>query len=117
MAKRVKKLHATTRPTVSRGKPKHSRIINAARNSDTSIKRLADKIPVAIFIFQGNKNRFVNPSAEALTGYTRKELLKMDFWQILHPDYKDLVKERGFARQKGASVPSRYEVRIIRKRP
>jgi PAS domain-containing protein len=75
MAKRVKKLLATTRRTVSRGKSEHSRIINAARNSDTSIKRLADKIPAAIFIFQGNKNRFVNFSAEALTGYTRKELL------------------------------------------
>ena len=39
----------------------------------------------------------------------------MEFWQILHPDFQQLVKERGIGRQRGASAPSRYEVKIIRK--
>jgi PAS domain S-box-containing protein len=115
MGRRSKKIHSIKPGTVPTGKRKHLQITKAVRDNDTSIQRLADKVPAAIFIFQGKKNRLVNPAAEALTGYTRKELLRMDFWQILHPDYKELVKERGFARQRGASVPSRYEVKIIRK--
>jgi len=79
------------------------------------MQRLADSIPAAVFIFQGNKNRWVNSAAEALTGYSRRELLKMDFWQILHPDYQRLVMERGLARQNGVPVSRRYEVKIVRK--
>ncbi|HXG51780.1 MAG TPA: GAF domain-containing protein [candidate division Zixibacteria bacterium] len=84
-------------------------------SAEGSIQRLIDNVPAAIFIFQRDKNRLVNPAAEAVTGYTRRELLGMDFWHILHPDFRELVRERGLARQKGSSVPPRYEVKIVRK--
>jgi PAS domain S-box-containing protein len=115
MARPSKKSHSIRQATVSAGKLRHWQVIKALRDSDASIQRLADKVPAAIFIFQGSKNRLVNPAAEALTGYTRKELLRMEFWQILHPDFKELVKERGLRRQKSTGVPPRYEVKIIRK--
>jgi PAS domain S-box-containing protein len=115
VAKRLKKSRTARQGRVSPRQLRQRKITRASRESDASIQRLADEIPAAIFIFQGTKNRLVNPAAEALTGYSRKELLKLEFWQILHPEFRELVKERGLRRQKGASVPPRYEVKIIRK--
>ena len=37
------------------------------------------------------------------------------FWQIIHPDYRQVVKERGLARQKGQQVPSLYEFKVVTK--
>jgi PAS domain S-box-containing protein len=39
-------------------------------------------------------------------------LLQMNFWDYIHEDYRDLVKERGLARLRGEPVPSRYEIKI-----
>ena len=39
----------------------------------------------------------------------------MDFWEIIHPDYRVMVNQRGVARQRGVRVPARYEVKIVRK--
>ncbi len=85
------------------------------RKAADTVQQLIDKAPTAIFIFQGEKNVFVNSAAEQLTGYRRQELLQMDFWGIVHPDYRMMVNQRGRARQRGVKVPARYEVKIIRK--
>ncbi len=39
----------------------------------------------------------------------------MNFWDIVHPDFKETIRQRGFARQKGENVPNRYEFKIVRK--
>ena len=85
------------------------------RRGDSQLRSLIHKSPAATFIFSGNRNRLVNPAAEALTGYDSKELLKMDFWQIVHPDYQPMIRQRGQARQRGVKIPPRYELKIVRK--
>jgi len=84
-------------------------------DGDSTLRDLIQKTPVATFVFSRNKNLLVNPAAEALTGYSRRELLQMDFWQILHPEYQQSVKQRGRARMRGIKTPPRYEVKILRK--
>ena len=39
----------------------------------------------------------------------------MNFWDHVHPDFRELVKQRARARQRGEPVPSRYELKIITK--
>ena len=56
------------------------------KTEQSSIQKIIDLLPVAIFIYQGENNTLVNPAAEALTGYTEKELLGMKFWEVVHPD-------------------------------
>jgi PAS domain S-box-containing protein len=68
-----------------------------------------------VFIFQGNVLRYVNPALEAMSGYTASELLAMNFWEVIHPDHRDDIRQRGFARQRGEAVPSQYEVKLLRK--
>jgi hypothetical protein len=39
----------------------------------------------------------------------------MNFWDIVHPDHKALVQERGQKRQRGQETTNRYEFKIITK--
>lgn len=83
--------------------------------SEARFRALTQNNSAAIFIYQGRRFRYVNPACEALTGYTAEELLQMDFWQVVHPEFRELVRERGLARQRGEAVPERYQFKIITK--
>jgi len=87
----------------------------ALRESELKFRSLAETVTAAIFIFQGTQLLYVNPAAVAITGYARDELLQSAFWRIIHPDFRDLVRTRGLARQGGTAVPSSYEVKIVTK--
>jgi PAS domain S-box-containing protein len=39
----------------------------------------------------------------------------MSFWAIVHPDYVDIVRERGRARQRVGGAPAHYEIKIVTK--
>lgn len=89
-----------------------SRAEEALRESESKFRTMAETVSAATFIFQGPQMKYVNSTAEQLTGYTREELLHMNFWDVIHPDVRDLVKERGMARQAGEEVPGGYEVKL-----
>ncbi len=79
-------------------------------------RRFADTLSVIIFAYSDNhKYIYVNPAFEKALGYSLAELLQMNFWDVCHPDYKDLVRERGQARLRREAVPSNYEIRALRK--
>lgn len=80
-----------------------------------TLQKILNLVPAPIFVYQGDKNILINPAAEGLTGYTKKELLDMKYWEIVHPEFRELIKTRGTARQRGDSVPPRYEVKILTK--
>ena len=74
---------------------------------------LADSTAASVFIMQGSRMYFINAYAEKMTGYSRDELLDMDFWDVIHPDHREMVKERGLARQQGEDIASRYQVKLL----
>ena len=87
----------------------------ALRDSELKFRTLAQTNAAAIFIIQGNNFKYVNPALELISGYPVEELMTMNFWDLVHPEFRELVKERGLARQRGEKVPSRYEFKIITK--
>jgi PAS domain S-box-containing protein len=87
----------------------------AVREREEWFRRLADTTSTAIFIYQGERFVYVNKATEELSGYTNQELLSLRFWDVVHPDFRDLVRQRGLARQSGEEVPNRYEFQIVRK--
>jgi diguanylate cyclase (GGDEF)-like protein/PAS domain S-box-containing protein len=91
------------------------RAAGALRESDRQFRELAETVAAATFVFQDTRFRYVNAAAETLTGYTREDLLALRFWDIVAPEHRAMVRERGLARQRGEPVPSRYEFKIIRK--
>ncbi len=87
----------------------------AIRESEEKFRVLTESTSAAIFIFKGEQFRYLNSYAELLTGYTKEELINKKFWEIVHPDYRNLIKERGLARLRGETVASRYEFKIVTK--
>ncbi|GAG02850.1 unnamed protein product, partial [marine sediment metagenome] len=85
------------------------------RESETKFRTLTETVAAAAFIFQGTRIRYVNSAAEAITGYTRAELLTMNFWEVIHSDFREEARERGLARQRGEQVPPRYELKLLTK--
>lgn len=87
----------------------------ALKESEEKFRKLAETAAAAIFIHKGGKFYYVNSFIESITGYTRDELLTMDFWNIVHPDFRELVRQRGIARSRGEEIVSRYEFKIVTK--
>jgi len=87
----------------------------AIRESEAKFRALTESASSAIFIYQGTQFKYINKAAEGVTGYTQDEILRKKFWEIVHPDHREMVKERGQARQKGEDVPDHYEFKIITK--
>jgi len=52
---------------------------------------------------------------EHITGYSKEELLSMKLWEIIHPDYREMVKDFARRRILGEDVPSKYETKILTK--
>jgi diguanylate cyclase (GGDEF)-like protein/PAS domain S-box-containing protein len=79
---------------------------------EANFRTLAEAIACAIFIIQGKRLQYVNRAAEIVTGYSREELLSMNFWDLVHPDCPELFLSRAGAPQRGAG---QYEVKILTK--
>lgn len=92
----------------------YCRVVSELRESEETFRALAETSPSAIFVYR-DKFLYVNPASEALTGYSSQELLRMKFWDLVHHDFRDMVKARGMARQRGEQVPAHYEFKITRK--
>ncbi len=85
------------------------------RESEAKFRKLVETVGCAIFIYQGTRISFANQASEAIFGYTPEELVSKNFWDIIHPDDRESARERGLARQRGETVPPRYELKILRK--
>jgi two-component system, cell cycle response regulator len=82
------------------------------RPSEANFRTLAETIASAIFISRGKRLHYVNHAAEVITGYEREELLSMSFWDLVHPERREPVLNRGRAHREAIGLASRCEVRI-----
>ncbi len=83
--------------------------------SEAKFRAVAETTPAVIFIYEGSKLLFGNPHAELLTGFRLSELMNMDFWKIVHPDHRELVREKILERLKDREASARYEFKIVTK--
>lgn len=85
------------------------------RETEERFRTLADTTTTAIFVYQGTKFVYCNKAAQNISGYTEEEFLSRNFWDFIHPDFRDLIRERGIARQRGEKVINNYEFKIVSK--
>jgi len=100
---------------LERSETKLKQAERALSESDSRFRALAENSIASIFIIQGEKYVYINPAFTRMTGYDLEDLSSMNFWDLIHPDMRDLVRSRGMARQKKEDVPPRYELKFIAK--
>lgn len=91
------------------------KVEQSLRESEEKFRILTESSPTAIMVYQNDKWVYANPASIEITGYTSRELLGMNFWDIVHPDDRPMIQERGQKRQRGEAVANRYSFRIISK--
>jgi PAS domain S-box-containing protein len=85
------------------------------KESEARFRTLAETTTAGIFIHRGGRFIYANPAVTKITGYERDEFLALDFWTVVQPGFRDIVRERESARLHGAELPQEYEVKIIKK--
>lgn len=78
-------------------------------------KTLTENSAAGIYILHGDYFVYVNQRMADIHGYTIHEMTEKKFWEFIHPEFSEKVKQRAIDRQKGLAVPTRYELKIITK--
>ncbi len=85
------------------------------RESELKYKTLTENSIAGIFIHQDDKYVYINEKFAEMHGYRSDELLGMNHYQLIHPDYRELIGGRAHKRLKGEQVPKKYEIRKLHK--
>jgi len=75
---------------------------------------LADASPAPLFVIQDHRLRYVNRAFAALAGADASELVGRASIDVIHPDDRAHLLERGYEQQQGALGVSRSQFRIRR---
>jgi PAS domain S-box-containing protein len=88
----------------------------ALQESEEKYRRLVHDSIDAVMIVQGLHVRFVNQGALRMWGYQKEqEMVGRLVTDFVAPEYRELIQERGRARERGEVVPDRYEFKALRK--
>jgi PAS domain S-box-containing protein len=87
----------------------------ALRESEAKFRVIAESSVGVVMLYDKESFIYVNPAIEAVTGYSRQELLHMSPWDIIHPSYNDYANQRWQERIDGRSVVNNSEYRILTK--
>lgn len=86
------------------------------QDSEEMFRAISENLKSALYVFNAaGFFEYVNPAMCEITGYTSKELLKKRFYDIIHPEFRDVVKKRGLDRLTGKSVPKNYQFKLLTK--
>lgn len=110
----------TSRILISNLRLKHEnlKLMETTKENETRFRTLTESTASAIFILSENRFRYLNPTVEEYSGYSREDLLERDFAELVHPDDRALVLRNAAARladDKDPTLPSRYEFRFLRR--
>ncbi|SHO42700.1 PAS domain S-box protein [Desulfopila aestuarii] len=86
--------------------------------SEYLFRTLTENTASAVTLIHDNRFVYLNPAAEAITGYRLEELENTLFTKVVHPEFHDLLLARGMMRLQDPNspeVPRRYEFKILHK--
>jgi PAS domain S-box-containing protein len=85
------------------------------RESEEKFRVLADTAPMGIIVIQGTRDIYINNHVARSTGYSKEEIIAMNFWDIIHPDQREQVKESGLAWLRGERPSTTKEIQYVTK--
>jgi len=92
---------------------KHSE--HALRESEKKFRILVETASSAIFLYSDTFIT-VNRATEELTGYSEGELRSMSFYDLIHPEFRERIKQQCDALSCGKGEPIRCELKLITKK-
>ena len=85
-------------------------------DSEELFRSLTEHLRSAVYTFdETGKFCYCNPEALRISEYSEKEIFDMNFFDFVHPDFVELVKERGFSRLRGDATIGTYDFKVITK--
>jgi len=87
----------------------------AIADTDAKFHIMAEGAASGIFILQGTHFRYVNLAAEHLTGYSRKELLAMNYTNLVPAGLASTLRRLNTRLQRGDIQSSREEFKLVTK--
>jgi len=95
----------------------------ALKESEERYRSLLDlgaRVGEAVIMLQDTEQgtaiqTFVSDQWPLITGYSREELLGVPFYDLVHPKYHEVSKERYRRKKQGEVMPGLFEMSIIRK--
>lgn len=91
------------------------RVKEKSNQSEDQYKFLIENSLVGICIIQKQRIKFANRFLLETLGYSLDELGNMNFWDIVAPEDREMVKENKMKREKGEKAPDRYQVEVLKK--
>jgi PAS domain S-box-containing protein len=84
--------------------------------SDDQYRKILDSSLDGVIVLRGTKIIYSNHSEAKLLGYDKaSDLIGRDISENLPLEEKERVRQRTLSRQRGESVPDRYELKLVRK--
>jgi PAS domain S-box-containing protein len=93
----------------------HSQVRTSNLENGALFQALTRNTSAGIFIISDMQIRYANPAATTITGYSQTELTKGKFIDLVHHNYRETLSQNGLGNDWSAELPSRYELKIIRK--
>jgi PAS domain S-box-containing protein len=91
----------------------HIAPLDALRASEHRYRTLAATMVEGILILRDGRFAYANPGALELLGYAFEELEGREFAPFIHPEFRDLVRERHRRRSAGEALAPRYDIRVL----
>ncbi len=90
---------------------------DALRKSEEKFRTLTEMNAAATFVFKKGRLVYANSAAGAMTGYSIDELLAIDPWKTVHPDFREKLQKAWQATfdEPDQPPPSGFEVKIVTK--
>ncbi len=85
------------------------------RISEEKYRILFENTGDALFVAQDGRIVFQNPRSIELSGYFAEEFQSKPFFNFVHEDDREMVKDHHIRRLNGEKLPDRYAFRIIHK--
>jgi PAS domain S-box-containing protein len=89
----------------------------ALQQSETKFRVLTENLQAAVLMYREQEDRIIygNPAVERVFGYAPAEISPLNMFDIVHPEFRELILARRAARALGQEVSIRNEIKVVTK--
>jgi len=83
--------------------------------SERKYQTLIENSLVGIIIYSDERIIYANSRFEEMFGYDENEYSGSQIWDFVHPEYREIVKERAHKKISGEDISQQFELKAMRK--